>query len=87
MRNPVAIGLFVISVMFGIALVILGTTMIIEFFVWIGMLVISLGIINLIIRITFPEPQTPVKIVVSEKVRTRKKKTLKTKKKKRQRKS
>jgi len=83
MKKPLAIGLFVISVLVGIASVIIGTTTGLETFVWTGMMIIGLGIINLTIKLTFPEPIVPVVIEKPKRAVKRKRKKIvkKTKKK------
>ncbi len=62
MKNTIALGLFVISVLFGMALVIFGTVNGLEIFVWAGMIIIAIGVINLVVKISFPEPVVPVVI-------------------------
>jgi len=79
MRKSIAFGLFVISMLFGSAFVITGTVMEIEPVIWIGMIMITLGILNLAIQVTGPAPAPHVTLKVVQPKKIRKKTTVKRK--------
>lgn len=72
MKKAIALGLFVISILFGMASVVLGTIIVEETFVWMGMLVIGLGIINLIVKITFPQQPVSTNLIIERSSNLRK---------------
>ncbi|MDD5416772.1 MAG: hypothetical protein PHU12_02230 [Candidatus Aenigmarchaeota archaeon] len=55
MQKIMALGFLVLSVLIGSAMVVVGTSTEVEATVWTGMLIIALGIINLAIKLVFPE--------------------------------
>jgi len=80
MKKAIALGLFVISVLFGMASVVLGTIIDVSIFVFIGMFVIGLGTVNLVEKILFSETSSPVRLVVSSPRKITKKKAKPSKK-------
>ncbi len=77
MKIAIAFGLFAISLIMGIALVILGAALTTEVFIWTGMLLIALGVLNLAVRLIFPEPKPAVELKVIRAAGVRRKTTRK----------
>lgn len=55
MHKITALGFFVISILIGSAFVVVGTDSAVDTLVWLGMIIIAFGTINLAMKITFIE--------------------------------
>ena len=80
MKKVIALGLFVISVLFGMVSVVLGVIIDTSIFVFIGMFMIGLGIINLMENIIFSETSASIRLAVSKPRKNIKKKAKSNKK-------
>ncbi len=77
MKKAVAFGMFIISLLLGASFVIIGTTTMTQSAVWLGMILIMLGTINLAIKVTVPEAKhvpRPVQPMPVKKTRKKSKK-------------
>jgi len=75
MRKAVAFGLFVITMLIGSGFVIIGTSTEADVYVWIGMIMIALGVLNLAISATIPVMEPHVRLEVVEPKKPVKRKT------------
>ncbi|MBU3896919.1 MAG: hypothetical protein KJ697_03220 [Nanoarchaeota archaeon] len=80
MKKIVAMSLLILSIMIGSIFVIAGTVSDTEFFIWVGMVIIAIGVINLLLKMIIIEPKYQPNIVtVRKNVRKTVKKKLKKK--------
>jgi cytochrome c biogenesis protein CcdA len=70
MKKVIAMGFLILAIMIGSVSVIAGTVTDTEILVWLGMVIIAIGVVNLLLKMISIEPKYQPKItIVQKKVR------------------